>query len=44
MTEKLTYNSLTTALVDNPAVNMLIAHSKLKTAVALRCVTKLHNL
>ncbi len=43
MVEKWTFNSRATALVDIPAVSMLIAHS-LKTYVALCCVIKLHIL
>ena len=42
MVEKLTFNSLTTTLMDIPAVSMPIACS-LKT-VALGCVTKLNIL
>ena len=43
MGEKLTLNSLATALLDILAVSVPIAHS-LKTSVALCCVTKLHIL
>ena len=43
MVEKITFNSLTTAMFDIPAVSMPIANS-LKTSVALCCVTKLHIL
>ena len=45
MVEKLTLNSLETALVDIPAVSMPIARFlKIETSVALCCVTKLHIL
>jgi hypothetical protein len=44
MVEKLTLNSVATALVDIPAVSMPIAHSlNIETSVALCCVTKLHS-
>ena len=42
MVEKLTFHSLATALVDIPAVSMLIAHSQNLISVALCCVTKLY--
>ena len=41
MVEKLTFNSLATALVDIPAVSTL---PQLQTSMALCCVTKLHIL
>ena len=41
MVEKLTLHSLATALVDIPAVSMLIAHS-LNLRRLWHCVTKLH--
>jgi hypothetical protein len=44
MVEKLTLNSLATALVDIPAVGIPNAYSLKKESVALCCVTKLHIL
>ena len=44
MVEKLTFNYLPTALLDNPAFSMPIACSLNLRRVALCCVTKLHIL
>jgi hypothetical protein len=44
MVEKLTFNSLTTVLLDIHAVSMQFhAPSKLETSVLLCCVTELHK-
>ena len=43
MVEKLTFNYLATALVDIPAISMLIAHpSKLETSVVFMCDKTAH--
>ena len=44
MVEKLTFNSLATALVDIPSVSMPITRSLNLRSVALCCVEKLHIL